>query len=336
VIDSKLIPRPWKAMKNQILTVVLLLIAVAGGSYTYIRRQEQKNRELEMVARKEEASAKKAEAKRKTAEAEARKAKDAAAESKAKAEAAKVERQTRLAAEAEAKALAEARKAEAQKAEADAKTAADSARRAEAEQKTAEARRAEAELLAQHAAATNSIRQAELESVLAAARIIELDIEKLIATSNVLALQKADYAAKLVEVENLQEELRRREEETRPNKTLMQLMEEEEKALQAELAELAKKDAAFAKEEAIRRRILREGVPAAPKKPLSAADQRLANASALVDDAANEVRELFEKRMVSRLEALVRQAIEDGRAETADSYLRALGSLVPGYEWKDR
>lgn len=323
-------------MKNQILTVILVLIAVGGGSYTYIRRQEQKNRELEILARKEEASLKKVEAKRKTSEAEARKVRESAAEADAKAETAKVERQTRLAAEAEAKALAEAKEAEAQKAEADAKMAAENARKAEAEQKAAEAKRAEAELLAQYAAATNSIKRAELETALAATRIIELDMEKLIATSNVLALQKADYAAKLIEVENLQEELRRREEETRPNKTLLQLMEEEEKALQAELAELAKKDAEFAKEEAIRRRILREGVPAAPKKPLSAADQRLVNANALVDDAANEVRALFEKRMVSRLEALVRQAMKDGRAEAADSYLKALKSLMPGYEWKDK
>ena len=73
-----------------------------------------------------------------------------------------------------------------------------------------------------------------------------------------------------------------------------------------------------------------------PKKPLSAVDQRLVNANAAVDDAANEVRELFEKRMVSRLEALVRQAMKDGRMETADSYLKTLESLVPGYEWKDR
>jgi hypothetical protein len=148
-----------------------------------------------------------------------------------------------------------------------------------------------------------------------------------------LALQKADYATKLVEVERLQEELRRREEETRPNKTLLQLMEEEEKALQAELAEMAKKDAAFAKEEEIRRRILRDGVPAAPKKPLSAVDQRLLDANASVENAADEVRAIFEKRMVSRVEALIRQALKDGRAEDAEQYLKSLKSLVPGYEF---
>ena len=148
-----------------------------------------------------------------------------------------------------------------------------------------------------------------LQTALAASHLVELDLQRTLAASNTLALQKADYATKLVEVEKLQEELRRREEETRPNKTLLQLMEEEEKALQAELAEMAKKDAAFAKEEEIRRRILRDGVPAAPKKPLSAVDQRLLDANASVENAADEVRSIFEKRMVSRIEALIRQAI---------------------------
>ena len=319
-------------MKNSILTIVLVLIMVGGASYTYVRRQEQKNRELEILARKEESALKKVEAKKKTAEAEARKAKDAAEEARAKADAAKADRQTRLAAEAEAKELAKAKEAEAKAAEAEAKTAAENARKAENERKAAEAKRAEAELLAQHAAATNSIRQAELETALAAARIIELDIEKLAATSNVLALQKADYAAKLAEVEALQAELRRREEETRPNKTLLQLMQEEEEALQAELAELAKKDAKFAEEEAVRRRILREGVPAAPKKPLSAADKRLKDANAAIDTAADDVRKLFEKRMAKRIKALVSQALKDGRNEEAESYLKVLESLAPGCE----
>ena len=320
-------------MRNSLLIVLIALIAVGGASYTFVRNKELRNAELEKTVRKEEAKAKAAEAKRKTAEAEARKAKESAAEAKSKAEAAKDERQARLAAEAEAKELAKAKAEEARKAEAEAKVASENAKKAEAELKAAEARKAEAALLAQHAEATNAVKQAELQTALAAAHLVELDLQRIIATSNTLALQKADYAAKLVEVEKLQEELRRREEETRPNKTLLQLMEEEEKALQAELAELAKKDAAFAKEEEIRRRILREGVPAAPKKPLSAADQRLVNANAGVDSAANEVRSIFEKRMVFRMEALIRQAMKDGRTEEAELYLKSLKSLVPGYEF---
>ena len=320
-------------MKNSLLVVLIALIVVGGVSYTFVRNKEQRNAELEKLVRKDEAKAKTAEAKKKTAEAEARKAKESAAEAKSKAEAAKDERQARLAAEAEAKELAKAKEAEARKAEADAKIASENARKAEAELKTAEAKKAEAALLVQHAEATNAVKQADLQTALAATHLVELDLQRILATSNTLALQKADYATKLVEVEKLQEELRRREEETRPNKTLLQLMEEEEKALQAELAEMAKKDAAFAKEEEIRRRILRDGVPAAPKKPLSAVDQRLLDANASVENAADEVRSMFEKRMVSRIEALIRQTIKDGRAEDAELYLKSLKSLVPGYEF---
>lgn len=320
-------------MRNSFLILLIALIVVGGASYTFVRNKEQRNAELEKLVRKDEAKAKTAEAKKKTAEAEARKAKESAAEAKSKAEAAKDERQARLAAEAEAKELAKAKEAEARKAEADAKIASENARKAEAELKTAEAKKAEAALLVQHAEATNAVKQADLQTALAASHLVELDLQRILATSNTLALQKADYATKLVEVEKLQEELRRREEETRPNKTLLQLMEEEEKALQAELAEMAKKDAAFAKEEEIRRRILRDGVPAAPKKPLSAVDQRLLDANASVENVADEVRSIFEKRMVFRIEALIRQAIKDGRAEDAELYLKSLKSLVPGYEF---
>lgn len=320
-------------MRNSFLIILIALIVVGGASYTFVRNKEQRNAELEKLVRKDEAKAKTAEAKKKTAEAEARKAKESAAEAKSKAEAAKDERQARLAAEAEAKELAKAKEAEARKAEADAKIASENARKAEAELKTAEAKKAEAALLVQHAETTNAVKQADLQTALAATHLVELDLQRILATSNTLALQKADYATKLVEVEKLQEELRRREEETRPNKTLLQLMEEEEKALQAELAEMAKKDAAFAKEEEIRRRILRDGVPAAPKKPLSAVDQRLLDANASVENAADEVRSMFEKRMVSRIEALIRQTIKDGRAEDAELYLKSLKSLVPSYEF---
>ena len=320
-------------MRNSLLILLIALIVVGGASYTFVRNKEQRNAELEKLVRKDEAKAKTAEAKKKTAEAEARKAKESAAEAKSKAEAAKDERQARLAAEAEAKELAKAKEAEARKSEADAKIASENARKAEAELKTAEAKKAEAALLVQHAEATNAVKQADLQTALAASHLVELDLQRILATSNTLALQKADYATKLVEIEKLQEELRRREEETRPNKTLLQLMEEEEKALQAELAEMAKKDAAFAKEEEIRRRILRDGVPAAPKKPLSAVDQRLLDANASVENAAEEVRTIFEKRMVSRIEALIRQTIKDGRAEDAELYLKSLKSLIPGYEF---
>ena len=179
--------------------------------------------------------------------------------------------------------------------------------------------------------ATNAARQAELQTALAAAHLVELDLQKILATSNLLALQKADYAAKLAEVEQLQEELRRREEETRPNKTLLQLMEQNEAAREAELAEMAKRDAQYAEEEAARRRILREGVPAAPKKPLSATDKRLAAARGGLDTVETEGRTAAERQIVARLEPLIRAAAKEGRMDDAEAYLAALKSLVPDY-----
>jgi hypothetical protein len=136
----------------------------------------------------------------------------------------------------------------------------------------------------------------------------------------------------LAEIEKLQAELRRREEETRPNKTLLQLMAQNEAARQAELEELAKKDAKYAEEEVIRRRILREGVPAAPKKPLSKADARLKAAQDALDEIGAEVGEVAKKEIVLKFEEMIRLAVADGRVEDADLYLKALKSLVPDYE----
>ena len=69
--------------------IIVALIVVAGAAYTIVRSKEQKNLELELLARKSEAAQKKAEANRRQAEAEARKAKEEAAAAKSKAEAAK-------------------------------------------------------------------------------------------------------------------------------------------------------------------------------------------------------------------------------------------------------
>jgi len=316
-------------MKNAIIVIVALIVTV-GTAYTVIRGREQKNQALEMEARKAEAGRKQAEADRKKAEADAKKAKEDAAAANAKAATAKDERQARLAAEAEAKELAKAKAEESRKAELEAKTAAENARRAEAERKTAEAKAARAKSLAEHAAETNAIKQAELQTAIAAAHLVELDIQKILATSNTLALQKADYASKLVEVERLQEELRRREEETRPNKTLMQLIEQNEAAREAELAELAKKDAQYAEEEAIRRRILREGVPSAPKKPMTHADRRLAEARGALDEMNAACHECIMSNLSARIEAMIRQAVKDGRLDDAEAYEKSLKTLVDG------
>ena len=52
------------------IVIILAAIVVGGGAYTYVKKGEQKNKELELVARKAEAAQKKAEAEKKKAEAE--------------------------------------------------------------------------------------------------------------------------------------------------------------------------------------------------------------------------------------------------------------------------
>ena len=322
------------------IAIILVCLIVGGGiaGYLYVRSGEEANKKLELAARKAEAEKKKAEsdekksvAEQKRAEAEQKKAEADAAAAKSKAAAAADERRT---AETEEKAQAQAKASELKKAEAERETAAAQARKAEAERKVAEAKKDEAVALAEYAAATNAARQAELETARTAAHMVELDLQKTLATSNVLALQKADYANKLVEIQQLQEELRRREEETRPNKTLLQLMAQNEAAREAELAEMAKKDAKYAEEEAVRRRILREGVPAAPTKPPTRAEKRLADVTKAANKVLDENRTSDEKIIVARLESLIRQAVKDGRAEDAEAYLVALKSLVPSYTGK--
>ena len=312
--------------------IAAALILAIGAYFTVARIGDQKKAEAEALARKAEASMKKAEAGKKQAEAEARKAKADAEAKKANAEAAKAARQERLAAEAEARELAKVKDAEAKKSAADAKTAAENARASENELKIAEAKKAAAQALAEHAAATNAARQAELDAAVAAANMAELELQKNLAASNVLALQKADYATKLREVELLQEELRRREEETRPNKTLQALIEQNDAAREAELAELAKRDAQYAEVEAIRRRVLREGIPAAPQKPLTKTEKRIAAAGGKLDDIDKEGRTALENRFIAMFEAMIRQAAKEGRNDEAESYLETLKSLVPGYK----
>jgi hypothetical protein len=312
---------------------VLAAAVVAGlAGYSVNSAMAKKNAALELSARKAEASLKRAEAEMKKAEAEAKKAEEAAKAAADRKTAAEAEKLAKLAAQAEAEELAKVKRAEAQKAEAERAVAKDNARKAEAALKAAEAQKAQAEAMAEYASATNELKQAELQMALVAAQTVELDLKRILAASNTLALQKHDYQSKLAEIEKLQAELRRREEETRPNKTLLQLMAQNEAARQAELEELAKKDAKYAEEEAIRRRILREGVPAAPKKPLSKADARLKAAQDALDEIGAEAGEVAKKEIVLKFEEMIRLAVADGRVEDADLYLKALKSLVPDYE----
>jgi hypothetical protein len=175
---------------------------------------------MDAEARKAEAEQRKAIAKEKAAASAASKARSEEAAAKHKADTARDERVAKEKAAEEAK--ADERTAAAQKAtaEAEAKTAADAARKSEAEAKIAADRRAVAEALAAHSIATNETRLAELRLAENARMAVEADIRRTEAENKSNELKKLDLDKRLAEVAELQETLRQREEATRPERTI--------------------------------------------------------------------------------------------------------------------
>jgi len=330
-------------MKNSILMLVLGLGALAGACYTFVRKGEQKNLAAEIAARKTEAARDKAQAAAKAAESEARKATQEAAAAKKKAEAA---RDDKAAAEARAQAATAERKAaeDAKIAAADAaKRAVAEQKKAEAEARAAEARRAQAEAERAVVEATNAVRQAELEIALnqrlqtqAAARLKKAEIEA-------ETLKKQELDRQLAEVNQLQEVLRQREEASRPERTIKDIMtenerrraEEEAAAAEAEerrLAELREKDfAAYEAEMARRRKINREGVAGPAAKELTPAEKILKSAEAGVARAQDAQSADTRRRILAELEPELKRAIREGRKLEAEEILAGILALVPDY-----
>ena len=331
-------------MKTSIIATILALVAIVGTCYTIIRTKEANNEKLEILARKAEAEQRKAAAKAKeTASAEAKKrAEESAAKLKEAAAKAARDEQDKKTAEtlADAKIAADT----ARKAEADAKIAADTARKAEAEAKTAADKRAAAEALAMHAIATNETRQAELRLAENARLAVEMDIRRTEAENKANELKKLDLDKRLAEVAELQETLRQREEATRPERTINDIIsendrrraEEEAKAAAEEerrLAELAEKDyAAYEAEMERRRQINRKGVAGPKATPLTAAEKKVKAAEDELSRTSADGRAAVQKGIVKRLEREIRLALKERRIEDADYFFKNLLMLVPEYK----
>ena len=331
-------------MKTTIIATILALVAIVGTCYTIIRTKEANNEKLEIQARKAEAEQRKAASKEKEAASAAAKARAEESAAKHKAAAAKDARDEQDKKTAEALADEKTAVAQKAKAEADAKIAADTARKAEAEAKTAADKRATAEALAMHAIATNETRQAELRLAENARLAVEMDIRRTEAENKANELKKLDLDKRLAEVTELQETLRQREEATRPERTINDIISEndrrraeEEAAAAAEeerrLAELAEKDyAAYEAEMERRRQINRKGVAGPKAKPLTTAEKLVKNAQDELERAAEEGRAVIRKDIVERIEREIRVAIKEKRMEDADFYLKNLRILVPDYK----
>ena len=331
-------------MKTTIISVILAIVAIIGTCYTVIRSKEAANIKLEAEARKAEADQRKAVAKEKAANTAAAKARSEEAAAKHKADAAKDERIAKEKAAEEAQ--ADERTAAAQKAtaEAEAKKAAEDARKTADEAKIAADRRAAAEALAAHAMATNETRMAELRLAENARLAVEADTRRTEAENKANELKKMDLDKRLAEVAELQETLRQREEATRPERTINDIIsendrrraEEEAKAAAEEerrLAELAAKDrAAYEAEMERRRKINRYGVAGPKAKDLTAAEKKIKSAQEELDRATEEGRAVVHKGIVDRLEREVRKALKENRTEDAEFYLKSLQELVPSYK----
>ncbi len=318
-------------MKTTIIATVLALAAIIGTCYTIIRTKEANNEKLEIQARKAEAEQRKANAKEKEATAAAAKARSEEFAAKRKAEAARDERVT-----------AEKKAAEA---EADERTAAAQKAKAEADAKIAADQRAAAEALAAHAIATNETRQAELRLAENARLAVEADIRRTEAENKANELKKLNLDKRLAEVAELQETLRQREEATRPERTIHDIISEndrrraeEEAAAAAEeerrLEELREKDyAAYEAEMEKRRQINRKGVAGPKAKPLTTAEKKVKDAEEELKRTSDEGRAVVQKGIAERLERAIKLALEERRIEDADFYLKSLQSLVPGYKF---
>ncbi|MBR4653357.1 MAG: hypothetical protein IKO72_08355 [Kiritimatiellae bacterium] len=333
-------------MKTTIIATILAITAIVGTCYTVIRSKEAANAKLENEARKAEAEQREAAAKEKAASLANAKARSEEATAKRKAEAARDERITAEKRAEEAKADEKTAADQKATAEAEAKTAAAQKARAEAEAKTAADRRAEAEALAAHALATNETRQAELRLAESARLAVEADIRRTEAENKAAELKKLDLDKRLAEVAELQETLRQREEATRPERTINDIIAandrrraEEEAAAAAEeekrLAELAEKDyAAYEAEMERRRKINRYGVAGPDAKPLSAAEKLVKNAEDELKRTTDEGRAAAQKRIVVGLEREIRAALAERRIEDAEFLMKNLLMLVPEHKFR--
>ena len=330
-------------MKTTIIAVILSLAAIIGTCYTIVNVREQSVLKLEAEARKAEAEQRKAVAKEKAENAAKAKAQSEKDAEKHKADAARDER---VAAEKQKQAAEENKKAAELKesiARTEARKAADEARKSTADAKAAADRRAAAEAIAAQAMATNETRLAELRIAENARLAVEADIRRTEAENKANELKKLDLDRRLAEVAELQETLRQREETTRPDRSISDIISENDRrraeaeaAAAAEeerrLAELAAKDhAAYEAEMERRRKINRYGVAAPKSKPLSAAEKLVKNAQDELDRTTEEGSAAVRKSITARLEREMRQALEEGRMEDADFYFRNLRLLVPGY-----
>lgn len=198
---------------------------------------------------------------------------------------------------------------------------------AEENRKAKEAEKASLELAIELAGATNETLRAQLELSRSQRELAERTAAANEAALKTQELLQADYAKLIEEQKELNEILRQREEDSRPDKTIAMLMEENEAQRRLELGEDWVPDYEYSEQPTYE---LHEGPATGFKKP-TANDRKLADIGRRIDEMSKERSQVIRRRIVSNLEGLMKRAIKDGRREDAEFYYDSLVSLVPDY-----
>ena len=320
-------------MNGRILVLLAVLGLGAAAYFTVDTVMGNRTAEAQAIAKKKQAEA---DSKR----AAARKAADEKQKAEADREAAKVKLAETKEAAAKAKedAAAQKSRAEAEKsalarAESERAAAADLRAKAEADQSAAKARRDAA--VAEKAAAESKEKAAADAKAIAEAALAR---EKVAATRQADALKteelkKANYDRLVEEAAELKAIWERRELESRPAKTVKDLVAESEAARQAEAEsedgpalDVSEGDAAVAAVDAPPTKKRR------PEEPKSAADKRLETLGGVMESDIAAARARTDAIIVRRYEKRIRECIAAHDLEGAQAWLDALMSLMPHYD----
>ena len=320
-------------MSGRVILAIALLGFGAAAYFTVDTVMGNRTAEAQAIAKKKQAEA---DAKRSAA----RKAADEKKKAEADAEAAKLklaekkEEAARAKADVEAQKIhAEAEKAALARAKAERGVAADARVKAEAEESAAKAKKAEAE--ANRAAAEAKEKETAEARLVAEAALAR---EKIAAERQADALKaeelkKANYDKLVEEAAELKAIWEQRERESRPAKTVKDLIAESEAARQEEAEsgegpalEVSEGDAAVAAVDAPPTKKHR------PEPPKSAGDLRIEKVDARIAADISAAQGRTDAVIARRYERRIRECMSAGDADGAQRWLDALVSLLPHYD----
>lgn len=303
-------------MRN-LVSIGLLLAVIAGVlGFAFVKRAEKERIIAETNLKTVEAEKRIAEAEAKDAAAQAKKAEKDAEAARAKADAAKADREAKALAK-ETASIEKANLAEKKKI-ADAESAkAASERKAAEEARLAEETRKEAARLAAEAAVANERAEAaKLQAAEEARLMADAETEKQAAEIRILELKRQDLDRLIKENAELQDVLRLREEETRPEKTVGDLIAENESDMEGDDEEGAEKTNSSVK---------------TPQIPRRKEDIILDEIARISEERIGRATESVKDRAIKELEPLLYKAVREGRQDDAEFYLDNLLVFVPDY-----